>query len=400
MYDVGKWGFLMARFFFRFLLGFWLCLAFSSISFADTMSRLNNSDRPGADYRNFWQSRNDPEVCRRACLADQKCQAWTYVNPGVQGKQSRCYLKERKPLDVHNSCCVSGVRIASSARIAPTVGAFSPNIGLPGGTYQTTTLYKPDPKACQSACLADRKCKAWTYQPRGSSRMTGNLPQCLLKDRVTQAVRAQGKTSGIKTVVSVPAVRAIVPSGSVFRAPPVVRVNPPKPTPRVGSQKPSPTIGSSTQIVSPPGAGTPHTSINPAIAAMFDRRAAERNQAVSQAAAFAATRASALTELRRQSTTNNPTPSTIAQLDCDDGDSSIHPNQNEVCNLKDDNCNGQVDEGVTLTVYRDADGDGFGDPAALTQVCAAGSGLVGMSLNANDCDDSDAGRNPAAGTCR
>jgi len=39
--------------------------------------------------------------------------------------------------------------------------------------------------------------------------------------------------------------------------------------------------------------------------------------------------------------------------DCDDGDASIHPDADEVCDDVDNNCNGIVDEGY------DADGDGF-----------------------------------------
>ena len=39
--------------------------------------------------------------------------------------------------------------------------------------------------------------------------------------------------------------------------------------------------------------------------------------------------------------------------DCDDKDPAVHPGATEVCNGKDDNCNGAIDEGF------DADNDGF-----------------------------------------
>ncbi len=42
-----------------------------------------------------------------------------------------------------------------------------------------------------------------------------------------------------------------------------------------------------------------------------------------------------------------------ADVDCDDHAASIHPGATEVCNLKDDDCDGSVDEGF------DVDGDGY-----------------------------------------
>ncbi len=51
--------------------------------------------------------------------------------------------------------------------------------------------------------------------------------------------------------------------------------------------------------------------------------------------------------------------------DCIDYDPKIHPGVTEVCNLKDDDCNGVVDENaLPVTLYPDADGDGYyGDVA-------------------------------------
>ncbi len=62
---------------------------------------------------------------------------------------------------------------------------------------------------------------------------------------------------------------------------------------------------------------------------------------------------------------------------------------NEVCNGQDDDCDGEVDEGLTQ-LFADADGDGAGDPAQ--PVGCAGVGVA----NANDCDDTDPTINPAA----
>ncbi|MEL6341971.1 MAG: putative metal-binding motif-containing protein [Myxococcota bacterium] len=70
--------------------------------------------------------------------------------------------------------------------------------------------------------------------------------------------------------------------------------------------------------------------------------------------------------------------------DCDDDDPAISPNQPEICDGLDNDCDGLVDEDVTTRSFADADGDGFGDPDAPTDGCGVADGYVS---NANDCDD-------------
>jgi len=74
--------------------------------------------------------------------------------------------------------------------------------------------------------------------------------------------------------------------------------------------------------------------------------------------------------------------------DCNDGDNAIYPGAIEVCDGKDNDCNGTVDENVKNTFYRDADGDGFGDAATSTQACTTPSGYVSNSTDCNDADPS------------
>jgi len=83
--------------------------------------------------------------------------------------------------------------------------------------------------------------------------------------------------------------------------------------------------------------------------------------------------------------------------DCNDFNSNIHPGANEICDGIDNNCNGQVDEGVPMnTYYQDADGDGYGSNSS-TQACTTPSGYV---TNNADCNDSNASVHPgAAETC-
>jgi hypothetical protein len=73
--------------------------------------------------------------------------------------------------------------------------------------------------------------------------------------------------------------------------------------------------------------------------------------------------------------------------DCDDSKASVKPGATEVCNGVDDNCTGSIDEGLPVTTwYRDADGDGRGNPSVSAQKCSAPTGYVS---NSDDCNDAD-----------
>ncbi|HCH63553.1 MAG TPA: hypothetical protein DFR83_12165 [Deltaproteobacteria bacterium] len=80
--------------------------------------------------------------------------------------------------------------------------------------------------------------------------------------------------------------------------------------------------------------------------------------------------------------------------DCDDTDPAISPAADEVCNGRDDNCDGNIDEGLaTATWFLDADSDGFGSLDEIRETCAPPSGFVG---NDWDCDDTAADVHPGA----
>ena len=72
--------------------------------------------------------------------------------------------------------------------------------------------------------------------------------------------------------------------------------------------------------------------------------------------------------------------------DCNDGDASVNPGATEVCNGVDDNCDGNIDEGVETTFYADADGDGYGDAGSSVSACSAPEGYVGDNTDCNDAD--------------
>lgn len=91
---------------------------------------------------------------------------------------------------------------------------------------------------------------------------------------------------------------------------------------------------------------------------------------------------------------STPAGYVINQTDCDDADPTVHPGATEICDGKDNNCDGQVDEGITKTTYyRDADGDGYGNALVSVNAC---SKPAGYSISKTDCDDTKADVHPGA----
>jgi hypothetical protein len=71
--------------------------------------------------------------------------------------------------------------------------------------------------------------------------------------------------------------------------------------------------------------------------------------------------------------------------DCDDANFSINESAAEVCNNADENCNGQIDEGLVFSnYYMDFDLDGFGSTDFVEEACAQPAGYVDNSLDCND----------------
>lgn len=80
--------------------------------------------------------------------------------------------------------------------------------------------------------------------------------------------------------------------------------------------------------------------------------------------------------------------------DCDDRSSATHPDRLEVCDGRDNDCNGVVDDDPwigTIHVYPDVDGDGWGAERGRVERCYPEEG---ESHRTGDCDDADPSAHP------
>lgn len=144
---------------------------------------------PGSDYDNFGTG--SVTLCMQTCAGDSRCQAWTWVKPGIQGPSGRCWLKHRVPTLVKDSCCNSG----AAENIQRDRLRAESNINRPGSDYRHFSA--ANAQLCQNACAQERQCASWTWVRPGVQEPNGH---CWLKNRAPHPVADNNCISCVKLV--------------------------------------------------------------------------------------------------------------------------------------------------------------------------------------------------------
>jgi PAN domain/YARHG domain len=151
-----------------------------------------NTDRFGSDYFNFQLPAPQPSLCQQACVGDANCSAWTYVQPGVQGPQARCYLKNPAPPPTPSNCCVSGAKTEQ-----PAPKAEEPAPPNPPGPPSPPGPPEPSSSSCDQLWVARNsiyKMRGYCFKTQRAISRFGNAG-CIYRNEndipLTPADRAQ-----------------------------------------------------------------------------------------------------------------------------------------------------------------------------------------------------------------
>jgi hypothetical protein len=150
---------------------------------------VDGTNLPGHDYTHFPAP--SVTVCRNSCGGDSRCQAYTWVKPGIQGPSGQCWLKDAVPTIVKDPCCDSFTRELITKRdMQPEI-----RVNRPGSDFNSFDVAQW--QICAQACDQSRPCASWTYVQPG---VQGKSARCWLKSKVALPSVDPNTISGVKFV--------------------------------------------------------------------------------------------------------------------------------------------------------------------------------------------------------
>jgi PAN domain/LGFP repeat len=149
-------------------------------------------DRTGSDLTSFNLPAANPAMCQQSCADNVNCRSWAYVNPGVQGAQARCWLKDSMPLEHVDDCCTAGIKVDVHPSNMPIL---SGRVDRPGSDFTNFNLPDNDYRLCQGECARNATCRAWTYVDPG---VQGPQARCWLKSAIPAPTQSDCCVSGSK----------------------------------------------------------------------------------------------------------------------------------------------------------------------------------------------------------
>lgn len=161
-----------------------------------TLSKLENRNILGGDYKNLvLMPGENCEKCMEECLKDPDCKAYTYVKPGVQGLNARCWLKSSVSTPVSDPNCTSGIKTITDKISEPDI-SYHENIDIPGNNLRSFDLVKGETcQKCIEESMKEKDCVAYTFTKPGFQTPYG---RCYLKTVANHLVENKNCISGIK----------------------------------------------------------------------------------------------------------------------------------------------------------------------------------------------------------